>query len=154
MRPSPDELEEYPGYFIRRLQQIAVAAFMSETQAWGITPVQFGALSAVAAHPDIDQRTLAGMIRFDTSTIGSVLDRLEKRGLLARGSSATDRRVRLLRLTDDGHALLADVQPAVRRAQERMLAPLPEAERAPFMRMLAVLTDRGGGDEDSRSEPT
>ena len=154
MRPSPDELEEYPGYFIRRLQQIAVAAFMSETQAWGITPVQFGALSAVAAHPDIDQRTLAGMIRFDTSTIGSVLDRLEKRGLLARGSSAADRRVRLLRLTDDGHALLADVQPAVRRAQQRMLAPLPEAERAPFMRMLAVLTDRAGGDEDSRSEPT
>lgn len=139
------ELEQYPGYFIRRLQQVAVAAFVAETQEWGITPVQFGALTTVARNPDIDQRTLAGLIRFDTSTIGSVLDRLEKRGLLTRGSCAADRRVRLLRVTAQGQALLAAVEPAVRRAQERILAPLPERDRARFLRMLVILTEQGGG---------
>jgi hypothetical protein len=40
-------LEEQPGYYIRRLQQIAVAIFLEETQAQGITPVQYAALFAV-----------------------------------------------------------------------------------------------------------
>ncbi|MFZ2296723.1 MAG: MarR family transcriptional regulator, partial [Aquabacterium sp.] len=39
-------LEEMPGFYIRRLQQIAVAIFLEETQDFGITPVQFAALTA------------------------------------------------------------------------------------------------------------
>ena len=41
-------LEEQPGYFIRRLQQIAVAVFLEETQTLAITPVQYAALGAVS----------------------------------------------------------------------------------------------------------
>ena len=33
------ELENYPGHSIRRLQQIAVAVFMQETEASAVTPV-------------------------------------------------------------------------------------------------------------------
>lgn len=47
----------------------------------------------------------------------------------------------LLTLTDQGHALLRAAVPAMQRAQERMLAPLPKAERAEFMRMLRVLVE-------------
>jgi asparagine N-glycosylation enzyme membrane subunit Stt3 len=56
---QPAELENYPGYHIRRLQQIAVAVFMEETQEFGVTPVQYAALSAVLRQPGMDQRTLA-----------------------------------------------------------------------------------------------
>jgi DNA-binding MarR family transcriptional regulator len=49
--------------------------------------------------PGLDQRTLASSIGFDTSTIGGVIDRLEKRGLIERQASPTDRRVRLLQVT-------------------------------------------------------
>lgn len=137
------DLEALPGHFIRRLQQIAVAIFLQETEATGITPVQYAALQAVADQPpgtaSIDQRTLARIIGFDTSTIAGVIDRLEARGLLRRQASAADRRVRLLVLTDEGRAMLAKVVPGMLRAQERMLAPLPAAERAEFMRMLRTL---------------
>ena len=96
MQYQPAELENYPGYHIRRLQQIAVAVFMEETEEFGVTPVQYAALSAVLRQPGIDQRTLARNIGFDTSTIGSVIDRLEARGLMLRNANPTDRRVRLL----------------------------------------------------------
>ena len=86
-----------------------------------------------------DQRTLAGTIGFDTSTIGGVIDRLEVRGWVQRNASPDDRRVRLLTLTDWGGALLEEAVPSVLRAQERMLEPLPKRERAEFMRMLRVL---------------
>ena len=133
------ELEALPGHHIRRLHQIAVAIFLQETQAHGLTPVQYAALQSVANTPGIDQRTLAGQIGLDTSTIGGVIDRLEARGLMQRSASAEDRRVRLLIATADGRALLSAVVPAMQRAQERMLEPLPKAERAEFMRMLRVL---------------
>ena len=133
------DLQGLPGHSIRRLHQIAVAVFLRETQAHGVTPVQYAALQTVGDTPGIDQRTLAANIGLDTSTIAGVLDRLEARGLLARSASPDDRRVRRLTLTPAGHALLKLLVPDMQRAQQRMLAPLPKAERAEFMRMLQVL---------------
>lgn len=133
------EIDNLPGYHIRRLQQIAVAVFMEEAQGFGITPVQYAALQAVGREPRIDQRTLARTIGFDTSTIGSVIDRLESRGLMQRNAHPEDRRVRLLTITPDGQQLLEEVEPSVMRAQERMLQPLAPEQRPVFMEMLHTL---------------
>ena len=137
--PTRVDLDALPGHHIRRLQQIAVAIFLQEADAHGLTPVQYAAMQAVANTPGFDQRTLAGTVGFDTSTIGGVIDRLEARGLMTRSASPHDRRVRLLALTDAGRALLESTIPAMLRAQERMLEPLPKKEQAEFMRMLRVL---------------
>jgi DNA-binding MarR family transcriptional regulator len=134
-------LEELPGFYIRRLQQIAVAIFLEETQEFGVTPVQFAALTAIQREPGLDQRTLAGRIGFDTSTLGSVIDRLEARGLVVRSNSPSDRRVRLLHLTEAGVTLLRDIDPSMRKAQLRMLAPLPPEQRLVFMDMLRTLVE-------------
>ncbi len=154
--PTQD-LEALPGHGIRRLQQIAVAIFLQETEATGITPVQYAALQAVANQPPsgpaIDQRTLARLIGFDTSTIAGVIDRLEARGLLRREASPADRRVRLLALTEEGRAMLAKVVPGMQRAQERMLAPLPPTERAEFMRMLRALVKANNEVSRAPSDP-
>lgn len=135
----PVDLDTLPGHHIRRLQQIAVAVFLQEAEAHGVTPIQFAALQTVGNTPGIDQRTLARSIGLDTSTVAGVIDRLEARGLVQRSASPDDRRVRLLTLSDAGSVLLAAVVPAMERAQQRILAPLPRPERAEFMRMLRVL---------------
>lgn len=138
-------LEELPGFYIRRLQQIAVAIFLEETDDFGITPVQFAALTSIQSEPGLDQRTLAGRIGYDTSTLGSVIDRLEARGLVVRSNSPTDRRVRLLHVTEAGGALLEQVMPSMRQAQLRMLAPLPPEQRLEFMEMLRKLVEANNG---------
>jgi MarR family transcriptional regulator, lower aerobic nicotinate degradation pathway regulator len=137
--PTRVELDTLPGHHIRRLHQIAVAIFLQETEAHGLTPVQYAAMQAVANTPGFDQRTLASTVGFDTSTIGGVIDRLEARGLIMRSASPNDRRVRLLTLTDAGRALLEAIVPSMLRAQARMLEPLPKKDRSEFMRMLRVL---------------
>ena len=134
-------LEEQPGHLIRRLQQIAVALFLEETQPYGITPGQYAALQAAQRQPGLDQRTLAGTIGLDTSTIAGVIDRLERRGLIERHASPTDRRVRLLQPTAAGQTLLAQVVPAMLKAQRRILAPLPAAQRAQFLALLKTLVE-------------
>jgi DNA-binding MarR family transcriptional regulator len=133
------DLDALPGYHIRRLQQIAVAIFLQETESLGMTPIQYAALQGIANAPGIDQRRLARSIGLDTSTIASVIDRLEARGLVQRGTSPDDRRVRLLTLTVNGASELAAVLPSMQRAQQRILEPLPKAERDEFMRMLRTL---------------
>lgn len=138
-------LEDQPGYCIRRLQQIAVAIFLDQTAAHGITPVQYAALYAAQREPGLDQRTLAATIGFDTSTIGGVIDRLEARGLIERQASPTDRRVRLLQVTPAGAALLEGVIPDMLAAQKRMLAPLAAADRPRFMALLKQVVDGHSG---------
>ncbi len=137
--PRSRELNALPGHCARRLQQIAVAIFMQESGASGVTPVQFAVLQALAQQPGIDQRTLAGVVSFDTSTIGGVVDRLEARGVLTRSLSPGDRRVRLLHLTPDGEALLAALTPSMQRTQKRILEPLSATERKDFMRLLQAV---------------
>ena len=141
----PAHIEDLPGFHIRRLQQIAVAVFLEETQASGITPVQYAALTAVGRQQGIDQRTLARTIGFDTSTIGSVIDRLEARALMARSNSPADRRVRLLHVTPQGRDLLLAAEPSVLAAQRRMLDPLPDDRRAQFIESLAFLIRENDG---------
>jgi DNA-binding MarR family transcriptional regulator len=134
-----EDLYAMPGHLIRRSQQIAVALFVEETASFGVTPVQYAALVAIGEQPGIDATRLSQLIAFDRSTIGNVLERLEGRGLVARKSGAQDRRVKLLRLTRRGARLVARIEKAVERAQERILAPLPPAERRLFMALLTRL---------------
>lgn len=154
-RPDPSDpgaaespLEDLPGHQIRRLQQIAVALFMDETAAWGITPVQFATLEAARQQPGLDQRSLAATIRFDTSTIGGVVDRLEKRGLIQRNAAPHDRRLRLLTVTPAGEQLLGEVTPRVLQVQQRLLAPLEPDEQAQFMHLLRRLVQALGSATD------
>ena len=135
------EIYGKPGHLIRRLQQIAVAIFVAETKSFDITPVQYASLLAVQLHPGIDQTALMEVVAFDLSTIGEVVGRLENKGLVKRLISPQDRRARVLHITAAGRRLLAHITPGVEAAQERILAPLPRAERAPFMRALKHLVE-------------
>jgi len=127
--PPEIALTELPGHYIRRLHQISVGIFMQEAEPWGVTPVQYAALQTVRNQPGVDQRSLARLIALDTSTIGGVIDRLEARGLLQRNAAPGDRRVRQLTLTPAGQQLLADVIPAMRRVQDRLLETPPPPGR-------------------------
>ncbi|HQY27413.1 MAG TPA: MarR family transcriptional regulator [Burkholderiaceae bacterium] len=138
---SLEQLNLKPGHLIRRAQQIAVAVFMDECGRFDVTPVQYAALTAIGVQPDIDATRLSQLIALDRSTTGSVLERLEAKALVQRNSSPEDRRIKLLRLSDSGRALLREVEAAVERAQQRIVAPLQPDERKTFLRLLARLVE-------------
>lgn len=133
------DIYDKPGHLIRRAQQIAVALFIEECGDMDITPVQYGALMAIGSQPGIDATRLSELIAFDRSTLGNVLERLEEKGYILRHADICDRRVKVLHLTPAGNRLLRDAEPAVQRAQERILSPLTPAEQWQFMRLLEQL---------------
>jgi len=134
--PSLDDLYAKPGHLIRRCQQIATAIFLEETSGFGITPVQYAALTAVARYPSIDATRLSQLVAFDRSTLGDVLERLEQKKLVKRTSGSQDRRIKKISLTPAGRDLLTAIESAVDRAQERILEPLPPEEQRAFVELL------------------
>jgi DNA-binding MarR family transcriptional regulator len=130
-----------PGHLIRRAQQIAVALFMEECAGFDLTPVQYAALVAIREHPGVDATRLSALIAFDRSTLGDVLERLEGKGLVERKPGAEDRRIKTLHLRPAGARLLGDVEPAVARTQERILAPLAPGDRRRFLALLAQMVE-------------
>jgi MarR family transcriptional regulator, lower aerobic nicotinate degradation pathway regulator len=136
-----DELYAMPGHLIRRAQQISTALFSEECAAFDLTSVQFAALFAIRANPGVDATRLSAIIAFDRSTIGDVLERLEAKGCIERRASPSDRRIKLLYLAPEGAALLRQVMPAVKRVQERLLAPLGPRDRAAMVRLLGELAE-------------
>jgi DNA-binding MarR family transcriptional regulator len=127
-----DDVYSKPGHLIRRLQQIAVSVFAQECADHDITPVQYAALVAVRDNPGLDATRIAALVAFDRSTIGNVLERLEGKGLIERRANPDDRRVKILKISRRGARLLDVCEPAVLRAQERMLDPLDADERRLF----------------------
>ena len=136
-----DAVYTAPGYLFRRMQQIAVAIFVEECKACDLTPVQYAALVAIRNHPGIDATRLSAVIAFDRSTLGSVIERLQAKGLIERAASAADKRVKLLTITKAGAALLRDIVPSVDRAQARMLQPLKPEDRERLLALLVQLVD-------------
>jgi DNA-binding MarR family transcriptional regulator len=89
--------------------------------------------------PGADQVTLAGRVAFDPATSGSVIGRLEAKGLVRREADVRDRRRKLLWVTPEGEHTVKEMRRAVVRAQTRIVGPLAATEREQFMHLLNKL---------------
>lgn len=136
-----EDLHRKPGHLIRRAQQIAVAIFIEECAGFDLTPVQYAAMVAIQEIEGIDATRLSAQIAFDRSTLGNVLERLEARGFVERYQSSDDKRIKLLKLTPQGRSVTRRAEEAVRRTQDRILAPLAPKDRQLLLNLLAQLVE-------------
>ena len=75
------------------------------------------------------------------STLTSLLDRLEERGWVRRGTHPTSRRLTLVELTEEGRLVADRTQSAVRELEVRLLSHLDSADMAAFARVLSALEE-------------
>lgn len=132
-------VKQMAGHLIRRLHQTSTQVFATRMQQEGfdLTPVQFAALDAIRMAPGSDQAAIAAKIAYDRATIGGVIDRLEKKGLVARTVSDRDKRARVVNLSDAGESLLVRLKPVVADLQHDILRGLDSTEITQFL-MLAT----------------
>jgi DNA-binding MarR family transcriptional regulator len=123
---------------------MATAVFMNEAKAFDLTAVQFSALIVIREHPGTDATRVSDLIYFDRSTIGNVLDRMEKKGLIKRQPGVEDRRTKRLFLTPQGRTVLRKITAKLPQISSRILAPLPAADRTRFVKLLAKLVEADG----------
>jgi DNA-binding MarR family transcriptional regulator len=74
-----------------------------------------------------------------TASVTSLLDTLERRGLVERQPDPTDRRRLLIVITQDGKAIVDQFLPEVVALQTAAMATLTEAQRRQLVELLATL---------------
>jgi len=106
----------------------------------GLTP----RMQCVLVHALEQERTqiqLAALADLDKTTMVGTVDDLEARGLAERRPSATDRRARIIAVTEKGAEAAAEGQRIVDRVHAEALGGLSESDRAAFVEALGLLVD-------------
>jgi len=90
-------------------------------------------------NPGIDQTTIGLELGLDRTTTADVVKRLEQKGYLERQINPGDRRSRQAFITREGLRVMSRLQAGMFAAQDRLLKPLPAADRRRFVELLALL---------------
>jgi DNA-binding MarR family transcriptional regulator len=112
------------------LTRIAAEYELSVTQLrlLGILRDRSPSMAALAAHLGLDRSSVTGLI-----------DRAERRALVARGRSATDARVVTVSMTAEGRDLGLRIQRAVGGGITEVLEAVPSADVAALVRIAMTL---------------
>jgi len=121
------------GSITRRL----IAAERPLLEARGLSMWAYIVLSQLARQPTGTQLELATAIGYDKTRLIGVLDKLERDGLVTRTADPSDRRKRIVRLTEAGRARHVAARKDIRAMEEELLAKLSAPER---MRIRATLS--------------
>ncbi|QHC57635.1 MarR family transcriptional regulator [Rathayibacter sp. VKM Ac-2760] len=97
-------------------------------------------LGYLAQTPGVIQREIAEVSRTSAASVTSLLQGLERRGLVERRTEAGDDRRKRVFATAEGAELIAGFEEAMLAADETLLAPLDPGERATLQALLTKIT--------------
>jgi DNA-binding MarR family transcriptional regulator len=127
-RPTPapttvrlDALSALLGYQLRRAQLAVFADFVAALEALDLRPATFSVLVTIEANPGLSQAAIADALGIQRANFVPLVAGLQKRGLVIKNASASDRRSHALQLTAEGRRLLKQAWVPV-RAHERRIA--------------------------------
>jgi MarR family 2-MHQ and catechol resistance regulon transcriptional repressor len=109
----------------------------------------FGVLEALLHKGPLAINELGAKVLLTSGSITTAIDRLEKRGLVARGGDAADRRARIVHLTPAGRKLIRKLFVAHEEAMEAAVSALAPEEREVLLNLLRKL---GRGAEEKRKD--
>ena len=129
------------GALSARVTRRLIGAERPLLAAHGLSMWAYIALSYLARQPAGTQLALAEAIRYDKTRLISMLDELERDGLVTRKPDPTDRRARTVNLTPAGKKRHAAAQADVRAMEDEFLGDLSATERDRLRRVLARLAN-------------
>lgn len=116
------------GFLLAKAYQRGCAIFKEEFEGYDLTPQQFGLLGFLWQEDGLTQAELSLRSQIDRTTIGGLIDRLEKEGLLKRCTHPDDRRAYRICLTEKGKGLEKALTPLAVASQGRLISKLTPEE--------------------------
>jgi DNA-binding MarR family transcriptional regulator len=127
-------------WLLHRAAQTMRIAFDEAARAHGLAGARdWIVLSELSTGPRQTQLALAQSLGLDKTTMTSLLDRLEGRGLVTRCTDRHDRRARIPELTEDGRRIQAEVALARDNVEACLLAAFTPQEQHQLREFLARL---------------
>jgi DNA-binding MarR family transcriptional regulator len=129
------------GYELKRAQQALRGATDEALRPLGLTTPQYAALNSVQSEPGASSATLARRSFVTPQTMNDIVNLLTGTELLEKEPHPEHKRIVQLRLTKKGEAVLEHAHQAILRVEERMIAPLTEAERKQLAQCLRACSE-------------
>lgn len=124
------------GYNCQRAYLNILPLFIERMAQYDLRPVDYTILTLTNANPDLSQKRLAHAIKVSPPNLTPLIDRLEKRSLIARMRNPADKRSQVLALTPQGKKLCEEADRMVFELEYEATSMLADDERAELLRLL------------------
>lgn len=122
--------------YIGRTLNTRVEALLSPL---GLTAREFGILETLSREGPINQLAIARSRALDPAVIVAAIDGLEAKAFVERKVDPSDRRNRLVNLTNAGNQVVAEAATVIDTAERSFLSSLQESDQDVFRRVLQRL---------------
>jgi DNA-binding MarR family transcriptional regulator len=100
--PATIQLDTSLGYYLAKARNVLIARTDQALKSLDLTSQQIGVMLMLASGRARTPQELSREMSYDSGSMTRMLDRLEKKGFLARSRSEADRRIVELSLTERG----------------------------------------------------
>lgn len=135
-----DALAGHAGYAVRRFQLWIFQDFIRTLAAVDIKPTQYSVLTVIGANPGLSQMAVAKRLGIERARLVHLLDSLERRRLVKRVQSATDRRSHALHLTAQGQEQLGKFKRLAAEHERHVSEKIGKENRERLLQILSCFT--------------
>ncbi|MBI5320383.1 MarR family winged helix-turn-helix transcriptional regulator [Bradyrhizobium sp.] len=135
-----DALAGHAGYAVRRFQLWIFQDFIRTLAAVDIKPTQYSVLTVIGANPGLSQMAVAKRLGIERARLVHLLDSLERRRLVKRVQSATDRRSHALHLTAQGQESLRKFKRLAAEHERHVSDKIGKENRERLLQILSCFT--------------
>jgi DNA-binding MarR family transcriptional regulator len=127
------------GLLVRDVSRLMRKRFELKLGIAGFTQAQWSVVFALAQSEGANQSALAKLLDIEPITLVGLLDKLEAAGLVERRPSPSDRRARLLYLTQKAQPLLKKTETVRAELRREAFGDIPEPQQEQIITMLQVV---------------
>lgn len=131
-----DLTEESLGFLLGLSYRKLLGVLFLRLKKHEITPEQWSVLYRLSQQDGINQKEIARRSAKDQPTITRILHMLEKKGLVTKQMSPTDRRAFCIYLTNKGRSLLEKIIPIEKQVIAEVQSGLDDEQQAQFRKFL------------------
>lgn len=132
------------GFLLSQVGALVAAKFKDRLAALDLMPAHAGILKIMCEADGLSQQALGEKLGIFPSRLVSLLDELEKRGLIERRNNPSDRRSYKLYLTKAGTESWRQIDQIGRENQDEVCAALDGSQRAELASLLARIVAQQG----------
>jgi DNA-binding MarR family transcriptional regulator len=125
---------------MQRAARALARRFDEALRPFGLTNGQFSLLMSLNRPEPPSMGPVASLLAMDRTTLTAALKPLERRGLVKVLRDQSDRRSRILKLTDDGRNLLAGALPVWKHTHDEVEQLVPDLDPDVLRRNLRALS--------------
>ncbi len=144
-------MEQNIGYLLSDSGRLLRKTLDERVRDLGLTSVQARLLLSLVKFPDNNQAFYAERIEVEPITLTRMVDRMEEAGWVERVADPTDRRARLLHLTDQSREIVEPLRKTVETMVNDMAEGFTPQERDVLARLLGKISANLSAEREYRN---